>query len=95
MQALDDTTFTYVDTPEQLAAMVQHLAGCKEVAVDLEHHHYRSFQGFTCLLQISSRTEDFVVDPLALRSQLGAALTPIFANPMVSICVVFPNCVLL
>lgn len=64
--------------------MVQHLVTCTEVAVDLEHHHYRSFQGFTCLLQISSRTEDFVVDPLALRSHLGAALTPIFANPKAS-----------
>ena len=84
MQALDETPFTYVDTPEQLEAMVQHLETCQEVAIDLEHHQYRSFQGFTCLLQISSRAADFVVDPLALRSQLGAALTPIFANPKVS-----------
>lgn len=84
MQALDETPFTYVDNPEQLETMVQHLESCAEVAIDLEHHHYRSYQGFTCLLQISSRAADFVVDPLALRSQLGAALTPIFADPKAS-----------
>ena len=84
MQALQETPFTFVDTAQQLEAMVQHLQTCQEVAIDLEHHHYHSFQGFTCLLQISSRIEDFVVDPLALRSQLGAALTPVFANAKVS-----------
>ncbi len=63
--------------------MVQHLATAQEVAVDLEHHHYRSFQGFTCLMQLSTRQEDFIVDTLALRADLGAALTPIFADPKV------------
>ena len=63
--------------------MVQHLGTAKEVAVDLEHHHYRSFQGFTCLMQLSTRQEDFIVDTLALRADLGAALTPIFADPKV------------
>lgn len=83
LQELQDTPFTFVDTPAQLAAMADHLQASTEVAVDLEHHQYRSFQGFTCLVQISSRSEDFVVDPLALRGHLGAALTPIFANPSV------------
>lgn len=43
---------TWVDTPESLAAMVASLGGCREVALDLEHHSYHSFQGFTCLLQV-------------------------------------------
>jgi hypothetical protein len=43
----------------------------------------RSFQGFTCLMQLSSRTKDWVVDCLALRNQLGPALAPIFADPSV------------
>ena len=29
-------------------------------------------QGFTCLMQISTRSEDFVVDTLALRAEVGA-----------------------
>jgi hypothetical protein len=43
----------------------------------------RSFQGFTCLMQLSSRTKDWVVDCLALRNHLGPALAPIFADPSV------------
>lgn len=52
--------------------MAERLAVAKEVAVDLEHHSHRSFQGITCLMQISTRSEDFVIDTLALRSDLGA-----------------------
>jgi hypothetical protein len=29
-------------------------------------------QGFVCLMQLSTRDEDFVIDALALRSQIGA-----------------------
>eukprot|EP00850_Spirogloea_muscicola_P010843 SM000065S20192 [mRNA] locus=s65:263503:269381:- [translate_table: standard] len=81
--ALDDTPFTLVETPEQLAVVVTSLRKCREIAVDLENHHYRSFQGFTCVMQLSTRTEDFVVDVLALRSHIGQALGPIFADPAV------------
>eukprot|EP00850_Spirogloea_muscicola_P013094 SM000087S23376 [mRNA] locus=s87:380220:386117:- [translate_table: standard] len=81
--ALDDTRFTLVETPEQLAVVVTSLLKCREIAVDLENHHYRSFQGFTCVMQLSTRTEDFVVDVLALRSHIGEALGPIFADPAV------------
>ena len=83
-QDLEETPLTFVDTPQDLEAMVQHLATAKEIAIDLEHHHYRSFQGFTCLMQVSTREEDFIVDTLALRADLGAALTPIFADSKVS-----------
>ncbi len=84
LQDLEETPLTFVETVQTLQSMVQHLATAKEVAVDLEHHHYRSFQGFTCLMQLSTRQEDFIVDTLALRADLGAALTPIFADPKVS-----------
>ena len=35
-----------------------------------QHHSYRSFQGFVCLMQISTREKDFVVDTIALREEL-------------------------
>ena len=41
----------------------------------------RSFQGFTCLIQISSRSHDYVVDAIALRPFLGPALRPLLADP--------------
>ncbi|DBB05628.1 TPA: hypothetical protein ACH3X1_012245 [Trebouxia sp. C0004] len=80
---LEETPLTLVETTQALQSMVQHLGTAKEVAVDLEHHHYRSFHGFTCLMQLSTRQEDFIVDTLALRADLGAALTPIFADPKI------------
>ena len=41
----------------------------------------RSFQGFTCLIQISSRSHDYVVDAIVLRAFLGPALCPLLADP--------------
>ena len=80
-RALAETPLTWVDTPEALAALAAHLARETEVAVDLENHAFRSFQGFCCLMQVSTRSEDFLVDALALRDRLGAALGPCFADP--------------
>jgi len=53
---------------------------CCCVQVDLENHNYRSFQGFVCLMQISTRSEDFIVDTLALRSHISPCLKDIFAD---------------
>ncbi|KAJ1818575.1 exosome nuclease subunit, partial [Coemansia sp. RSA 2675] len=79
----DATPFTFVDTPELLAAMLAHLAGAAEIAIDLEHHNFRSFQGFTCLVQLSSRTQDFVIDALALRDSLHQ-LNAVTADPLIT-----------
>lgn len=49
--------------------------------VDLEHNQYRSFQGITCLMQISTRNEDYVVDTLKLRVHVGPHLRDIFKDP--------------
>lgn len=49
--------------------------------MDLEHNQYRSFQGLTCLMQISSRTEDFIVDTLKLRDHVGKHLREVFMDP--------------
>jgi exosome complex exonuclease RRP6 len=35
-----------------------------------QHHSYRSFQGFTCLMQISTRDTDYIIDTLLLRDKL-------------------------
>jgi exosome complex exonuclease RRP6 len=79
---LDNTPFMFVESEEQLIEMRDHLAleNVKEIAVDLEHHNFRSYQGFTCLMQVSSRERDFVIDTLKLRSILGKYLRPIFAD---------------
>lgn len=60
--------------------MLQKLRNAEEIAVDLEYHNYRSYSGFVCLMQISSRDEDFIVDTLCLREELEE-LNEVFTNP--------------
>eukprot|EP01087_Luapelamoeba_hula_P008734 TRINITY_DN2205_c0_g1_i2.p1 TRINITY_DN2205_c0_g1~~TRINITY_DN2205_c0_g1_i2.p1 ORF type:complete len:865 (+),score=96.17 TRINITY_DN2205_c0_g1_i2:129-2723(+) len=77
---LSETPFTFVDTKEELERVAQILELSKEFAVDLEHHAYRSFQGFTCLMQLSTRDADFVIDALVLREHMHL-LNGSFQNP--------------
>ena len=77
----DEHPLVVVDTEDALEELATHLEQCKEFAVDLEHHSYRSFKGFTCLMQVSTREKDFVVDVLALRSLVRDALGKAFADP--------------
>lgn len=79
---IENTPFTYVDSIDVLNQMMSHLKSTAEMAVDLEHHHFRSFQGFTCLIQISTRTQDFVIDALKLRSHLNC-LNEVFTDPRI------------
>lgn len=62
--------------------MLDKLRQAQELAVDLEHHSHRSFSGFLCLMQISTRSEDFVVDTLALREELED-LNEVFTDPRI------------
>ncbi|CAG8443871.1 9019_t:CDS:2 [Acaulospora colombiana] len=78
--SIETTPFTWVDTLEELSAVCQKLEASREFAVDLEHHDYRSYQGFTCLIQISTRDEDFIIDALELRDSLHT-LNNAFTNP--------------
>jgi exosome complex exonuclease RRP6 len=48
----------------------------------LQQHSYRSFQGFCCLMQISTREEDFLIDALELRSHMHLLNEP-FTNPKI------------
>ena len=44
--------------------MANIISSATELAVDLEHHSYRTYKGFLALMQISTRQGDFVVDLL-------------------------------
>lgn len=77
---LDSTPINLVENLNQLTEMCKHIEAQKEFAVDVEHHSYRSFQGITCLLQISTREQDFVIDAIKLRSELHR-LNESFTNP--------------
>lgn len=72
----------YVDTEDKLKKMIKKLKKASEIAVDLEHHDYRSYHGFVCLMQISDRNDDYIVDTLALRDELQA-LNVVFTDPAI------------
>ncbi|KAG8568467.1 hypothetical protein GDO81_014012 [Engystomops pustulosus] len=67
---LDETSCHFITTMDDLVQLNEKLLQCSEFAVDLEHHSYRSFLGLTCLMQISTRTDDYIIDTLELRSEL-------------------------
>jgi len=80
--SLEDTPLTYVNSLEQLQELQEQLTSVKEFAVDLEHHSYRSFQGFLCLMQVSTRDHDYLVDVLELRHHMNLLQDP-FTNPSI------------
>eukprot|EP00177_Eucheuma_denticulatum_P000243 GFKZ01000415.1.p1 GENE.GFKZ01000415.1~~GFKZ01000415.1.p1 ORF type:complete len:952 (-),score=188.85 GFKZ01000415.1:68-2923(-) len=77
---LNSTPCIFVDTEDVLFEMAEQLNKAVEIAVDIENHSMRSFQGFTCLIQFSTRRADFVVDALALRGNIHRALAPLFSD---------------
>uniref|UniRef100_A0A669B7U7 Exosome complex component 10 n=1 Tax=Oreochromis niloticus TaxID=8128 RepID=A0A669B7U7_ORENI len=77
-----ETKLSFVDTLEDLVALNEKLCKLSEFAVDLEHHSYRSFLGLTCLMQISTRGEDFIIDTLELRSEMYI-LNEAFTDPSI------------
>ncbi|EPS62558.1 hypothetical protein M569_12230, partial [Genlisea aurea] len=77
----ETTPFTLVDEVKDLKKLANKLRNVDEFAVDLEHNQYRSFQGLTCLMQISTRTEDFIIDTLKLRVHIGPHLREAFKDP--------------
>jgi exosome complex exonuclease RRP6 len=76
----EETPLTLVSTSAQLVALIDKLRESKEIAIDLEYHSYRAYTGFVCLMQISTRDEDWIVDPFELRDELED-LNEVFTNP--------------
>lgn len=67
---LEATPYTYVDTEALIDELVTHLDTVVELAIDVEHHSYRTYQGITCLIQISTCAGDFIIDALAVREHI-------------------------
>ena len=79
----EETAFKYIDTEPDLNELLDYLkSGITEFAVDLEYHAQRSFLGFTCLMQISTRDRDYIIDTIKLRSKLHV-LNEVFTDPKV------------
>ncbi|KAF7354798.1 Exosome complex exonuclease RRP6 [Mycena sanguinolenta] len=82
--SFESTSFTWVSTPDALESMMDELRRAPEIAIDLEHNNYRSYAGIVCLMQISTRTQDWIVDTLALRAELATGtLNEVFTDPKI------------
>ncbi|KAM2587665.1 hypothetical protein EV1_045207 [Malus domestica] len=79
-------SYEWVETESKLKELVEVLNKEKVFAVDTEQHSFRSFLGFTALIQISTEKEDYLVDTIALHDCISL-LRPVFADA--SICKVF------
>ncbi|CAE7470485.1 unnamed protein product, partial [Symbiodinium necroappetens] len=82
---MEDTPLIMVRTEEELKEMVEEIKGTcigQEIAVDVEHHDFRSFRGFVCLIQVSTRKKDFLIDPFDIFEQLHM-LNEVFSDPRI------------
>lgn len=60
----------WVKTRSQLEELVEVLKEEKEIGVDIEHHHVRSFRGFTSLVQVPSIAEEEFLESIGTTSFL-------------------------
>ncbi|KAK2607977.1 hypothetical protein N8I77_006616 [Diaporthe amygdali] len=82
-QPIDTTSATWVDTYEGVLDMLEELKGATEIAIDLEHHDYRSYHGLLSLMQISTREKDWIVDTLRPWRHRLEVLNEVFADPKI------------
>lgn len=65
-----ETELMVVDNVEALQEALKELRQAPQIAIDVEHHSYRTFMGITCLVQMSTRTKDYIFDTLTLREDM-------------------------
>ena len=70
--------YEIIDTPAKLNHIVQHLETAKTVAVDLEADSMYHYKEKVCLLQISTKHQNALIDPLAVKDL--SPLAPLFSD---------------
>ena len=72
----------YVDKVSQLDSLLNELRKQSVIALDLEHHCEESYLGITCLMQLSTRNTDYIIDTIALQYDLQV-LNEVFTDPKI------------
>ena len=73
----------YIDNMADLRQMLAEIAGEEMLAVDTESNSLHAYQERVCLIQLSTRRADYIVDPLCC-SEISA-LGAIFADPKIEL----------
>jgi ribonuclease D len=68
-----------IENSSQLMTMIDSLARERHIAIDTESNSFYAYFERLCLIQVSTETEDYIIDPL-VRLDLGP-LGEILANP--------------
>lgn len=71
----------WVDKPNTFNQMLGDLIAQPHLAVDTESNSLHAYREQVCLIQFTTPSKDYVVDPLALHDM--SALEPIFNNPKI------------
>lgn len=80
---IESTQAIWVDTYEGVLDMLEDLKKATEIAIDTEHHDFRSYQGLLSLMQISTREKDWIVDTLVPWRHKLEVLNEVFADPKI------------
>lgn len=78
-----ESTPIYVDTYEGVLQMLEELKQATEIAIDLEHHDFRTYSGLLSLMQVSTRDKDWIVDTLKPWRRRLEVLNQVFADPKI------------
>ncbi|KAI0099683.1 ribonuclease H-like domain-containing protein [Nemania sp. FL0031] len=79
----ESTTATFVDTFDGVLEMLDELKNATEIAIDTEHHDFRTYTGLLSLMQISTREKDWIVDTLQPWRHKLEVLNEVFADPSI------------
>ena len=70
-----------IDDSRALGSAVERLARQQRIAIDTESNSMHAYRGKTCLIQLSTPSEDLLIDPLAIADI--SPLRAILANPAI------------
>ncbi|MDX2160253.1 MAG: HRDC domain-containing protein [bacterium] len=70
-----------VSTPEALRQLAETLKREPLIAIDTESNSLYAYRERVCLIQISTRDQDFIVDPFPIKDM--SPLAPVFASPSI------------
>jgi ribonuclease D len=71
----------WVDTPSGLLDCCKDLSAQSAIGVDTESNSLFAYHERTCLIQVSTSTKDYLIDPLSIEDI--SLLGPIFSNPAI------------
>lgn len=56
----------YINSARTMQTMINAITGEKQIAVDTESNNMYVYYGEVCLIQLSTREQDYIIDPLAI-----------------------------